>query len=49
MVHTGFDESYRSVRDEVLEELENEFSIRLIGHSLGGALATLLAGDIRFI
>ena len=48
MVHTGFDKSYQSVREEVLEELENEYSIRLIGHSLGGALATLLAGDIRY-
>ena len=46
LVHTGFDESYVSVRNDIHDMIEGETNIRLIGHSLGGALATLLAADI---
>merc|ERR1719402_499870 len=50
-VHTGFDSSYMSVRDEIWKEIEQRFvlegerPLRIIGHSLGGALATLAALD----
>jgi len=52
-IHTGFNESYLSVRDELLEILNKNYKkklefrkIRIIGHSLGGALATIMALDI---
>jgi len=49
--HRGFDESYMSVREELRTEVdaifafEGELPLRIIGHSLGGALATLAAFD----
>jgi len=52
-VHRGFDESYMSVRDEIRHEVERVFTfegdrpLRIIGHSLGGALGTLAALDFR--
>mgnify|MGYP001095555336 CR=1 FL=1 len=51
-VHIGFNSAYMSVRDKVLASV-NEFlgahrsaRIMVVGHSLGGALATLCAVDI---
>merc|ERR1712159_853423 len=50
-VHTGFDASYMSVRQELWTEIEKRFvlegerPLRIIGHSLGGALASLMALD----
>jgi len=50
-VHTGFDASYMSVRKELWTEIEQRFvlegerPLRIIGHSLGGALASLAALD----
>ncbi len=48
-VHYGFTEAYTSVRDAVLKAArEVKLShIITVGHSLGGALATLAALDIR--
>lgn len=51
-VHRGFDDSYMSVRDEIRHEIETVFAfegekpLKIIGHSLGGALATLAALDL---
>ena len=44
---------YLSVRDDLLEILNRKFNdrhskIRLVGHSLGGALATIMALDITY-
>ncbi|CAG5113446.1 Oidioi.mRNA.OKI2018_I69.chr2.g7556.t1.cds [Oikopleura dioica] len=57
-VHRGFAESYATLRDYVWYEVENTTKInaesrrmtriRILGHSLGGALATICAADIRF-
>ena len=46
-VHAGFDEAYRSVSDELRIWINDRPATRIIatGHSLGGALATLLAKD----
>ena len=44
---------YMSVRDELRQEIEGIFAfegqrpVRIIGHSLGGALATLAALDLQ--
>lgn len=48
-VHTGFVEAYSSVRDAVLQAAKNaaQKQIVCVGHSLGGALATLAALDIK--
>jgi triacylglycerol lipase len=49
-VHRGFHRCYESVRDSVMDFLKvhagPDRSIRVTGHSLGGALATLAAMDI---
>eukprot|EP00462_Mataza_sp_D1_P005531 CAMPEP_0175120690 /NCGR_PEP_ID=MMETSP0087-20121206/758_1 /TAXON_ID=136419 /ORGANISM="Unknown Unknown, Strain D1" /LENGTH=351 /DNA_ID=CAMNT_0016402159 /DNA_START=360 /DNA_END=1415 /DNA_ORIENTATION=+ len=52
-VHQGFLELYLSVRLEILSALQNLLSLSTnpkvvcLGHSLGGALATLLALDLK--
>lgn len=52
-VHMGFLESWRSARDVVLPELKAlkvkhpSYPIRLVGHSLGGAVACLAALELR--
>ncbi len=49
-VHYGFIQAYKSVRDAVLNEARNTPYKKVIctGHSLGAALATLAALDIRY-
>ncbi|GAB0492201.1 hypothetical protein MMPV_003461 [Pyropia vietnamensis] len=53
-VHFGFLRAYASVREPLLAELgaitgsfSNQWDIYYTGHSLGGALATLAAADVR--
>ncbi|PNY28270.1 Mono-and diacylglycerol lipase [Tolypocladium capitatum] len=52
-VHMGFLESWRSARDVVLPELKAlkarhpSYPVRLVGHSLGGAVACLAALELR--
>ncbi|GAB4427461.1 MAG: hypothetical protein Kow0031_07490 [Anaerolineae bacterium] len=48
-VHMGFTQAYTSVRDAVLNAAKNTKHKHIIttGHSLGGALATLAAMDIK--
>ena len=51
-VHSGFYKSYREVRAQVVNELLEksrlypQYPITILGHSYGGALASLLALDI---
>ena len=47
-VHSGFDDAYRIVHDDICKELENlnqnqnnKLPLYITGHSLGGALATI--------
>lgn len=51
-VHGGFLKAYMSVRDELLEKIlefldQGATHIKGVGHSLGGALVTLLAVDLQ--
>jgi triacylglycerol lipase len=46
-VHSGFKDTYLSIRDELLGYLDNNsLPIFVTGHSLGAALATLTVSDI---
>lgn len=48
-VHGGFWTAYSSIRDEIYSLFENNEcidSVRVVGHSLGGALATLASLDL---
>ena len=51
-VHFGFYNAYLPIRDRILKSIKaltkkNRQRIHITGHSLGGALATLCAADIR--
>ena len=52
-IHKGFWESWVQIRDEIKERVQQlvaaypEYRFVITGHSLGGAVATLAAGDIR--
>lgn len=55
-VHQGFWMAYESIREELLKDLEECFQevptrkrLLCAGHSLGGALATLIAFDARLV
>ena len=57
LVHAGFNASYMSLREQLWVEIMERCSkrgkmrstpIRFIGHSLGGALATLASFDFHF-
>lgn len=50
---TGFWDSWANVRDEILEQVKTavsqnpDYELVVVGHSLGAAIATLAAADIR--
>jgi hypothetical protein len=46
-VHTGFYKAYESVKDDIKLGDYKNYKIITCGHSLGGALATLLAADLE--
>jgi hypothetical protein len=51
LVHLGFERMYRKVRASIrtaLAGVGNDVRVTTLGHSLGGAMATLAAVDIRF-
>ena len=53
-IHAGFDHSYSSLRATLWQKIEEfcdrtkavEAKLRFVGHSLGGALATLATIDV---
>lgn len=45
--HTGFIESYRSIRAEILDSIPTGKKVVLTGHSLGGALASISYFDLK--
>ena len=51
--HNGFLSSYKEARRDVMDAvktanaLKPQYSIVVVGHSLGGAIATLAAVDLR--
>lgn len=53
LAEMGFRTAWKVVRDEVLETLSSaakehpDYDVVVVGHSLGAAIATLAAGDIR--
>lgn len=51
-VHRGFLEAYKSVRDQihqvVLHQISDFKPVVVVGHSLGGALATLCVVDMQY-
>lgn len=53
LVHAGFYDSWSSVRPLIMSTLASaveqhpEYSVVVTGHSLGGAIATLAAGELR--
>ena len=53
LVHAGFSDSWVSIKGNIMSTLINAitvypgFSIIITGHSLGAAVATLAAGDLR--
>ena len=46
VVHSGFHACAGSVKDRVLRSVDHRDSVIVTGHSLGGAVSTLLALDI---
>lgn len=45
-VHTGFNRIYKSVIDQILPEVPTSGTVHVVGHSLGGALANLIAARL---
>ena len=45
--HAGFLLAWRAIRDEVMDSVDKAISLVICGHSLGGAVATLAAYDMR--
>lgn len=45
-VHTGFNRIYKSVIDQVQPQVPARGTIHVVGHSLGGALANLIAAKL---
>jgi len=45
MIHAGFDKTFKSFKDQIRENFTgyNPSQVHIVGHSLGGALATLTA------
>jgi hypothetical protein len=46
-VHIGFSETYEGVRTRVMDRLDKDKTLVITGHSLGGAVATLAALDLK--
>jgi hypothetical protein len=48
MVHKGFYELYRSIKDDILKNLDFSQDIYVVGHSLGCGLSILLTYDLVY-